>query len=188
MTAVTPVDDATDVPIDTAATASFSEPMAPIAGAASFTVTCAAPCVSPTGTVVLDAAGTGATFTPAANLVPLTLYTATVTGATSVATGLALTGPYVWHFTTEAGPPVPPAAPTVTAVTPVNNTTGVSINTAVAAAFSEPMAPISGAASFTVTCAAPCASPTGAVALNAAGTNATFTTAANLAPLTLNTS
>ena len=74
--------------------------------------------------------------------------------------------------------------PTVTAVTPANNAVGVPINDSVTAAFSEPMAPITGAASFTVTCAAPCVSPAGTVALDAGATNATFTPTANLAPMT----
>ncbi|MBN2855489.1 MAG: Ig-like domain-containing protein, partial [Halothiobacillaceae bacterium] len=49
-------------------------------------------------------------------------------------------------------PVVPPAPPTVTAVAPLNNATGVPINnTLITAAFSEPMAAITGGASFTVT-------------------------------------
>jgi hypothetical protein len=185
VTAVAPINNAVGVSINTTVAATFSEPMAPITGAARFTVTCAAPCVSPTGTVALDPTNRIATFTltPITTLAPLTLYTATVTGATSLATGIPLAGPYVWQFTTG----VRPVAPAVTAVAPVNNAVGVSLNTAVAATFSEPMAPITGAASFTVTCAAPCVSPTGTVALDATSTNATFTPTADLAPLTLYT-
>jgi hypothetical protein len=185
VTAVTPLSNAVGVPVATTVTATFNEPMAPISGAASFTVTCAAPCVSPTGAVALDATNTIATFTLTAGtaLTPLTLYTATITGATSLTGGTALASPYTWQFTTVSMP----VAPTVTAAAPVNNATGVGINSAVAAAFSEPMAPISGAASFTVTCAAPCVSPTGTSALDAGKANATFTSAANLAPLTLYT-
>src|SRR5580658_5436347 len=185
VTAVTPLSNATGVPVTTTVTATFNEPMAPISGAASFTVTCAAPCVSPVGTAALNAANTIATFTLTAGtaLVPLTLYTATITGATSRAGGIALAAPYVWKFTTVSTP----VAPTVTAVAPANNATGVGINTAVAAEFSEPMAPITGAASFTVTCAAPCVNPTGAVALDAGKADATYTPAANLAPSQLYT-
>ena len=57
----------------------FSEAMAPIAGGATFTVTCASPCVSPTGTLARDASNTNATFTATANFDALTKYTATVT-------------------------------------------------------------------------------------------------------------
>ncbi|EQD55851.1 hypothetical protein B2A_05489, partial [mine drainage metagenome] len=57
-----------------------------------------------------------------------------------------------------------------------NNATGVATsNPVIAASFSEAMAPITGAASFTVTCAASCTSPTGTVALDASNTVATFT-------------
>lgn len=186
VTAVTPANNATGVATtNPVIAASFSEPMAPITGAASFTVTCAASCTSPTGTVTLDASKTVATFTltPGTTLQPLTLYTATVTGASSLATGLPLASPYVWTFTTGI-------APTVTAVAPVNNATGVTTNnTIITAAFSEPMAPITGAASFTVTCAAPCTSPTGTVTLDASNRIATYTLtpATTLQPLTLYT-
>ena len=172
VTAVTPANNATGVATSNPViAASFSGPMAPITGAASFTVTCAASGTSPTGTVTLDASNMVATFTltPGTTLQPLTLYTATVTGATSLATGLPLASPYVWTFTTGI-------APTVTAVAPVNNATGVTINnTIITAAFSEPMAPITGAASFTVTCAASCTSPSGTVTLDASNTIATYT-------------
>ncbi|MHB8570891.1 MAG: Ig-like domain-containing protein [Metallibacterium sp.] len=186
VTAVTPANNATGVATSNPViAASFSEPMAPITGAASFTVTCAASCTSPTGTVALDTSNTVATFTltPGTTLQPLTLYTATITGATSLATGLPLASPYVWTFTTGI-------APTVTAVAPVNNATGVTTNnTIITAAFSEPMAPITGAASFTVTCAASCTSPTGTVTLNASNTIATYTltSGTTLQPSTLYT-
>jgi hypothetical protein len=186
VSAVTPVSGATGVSTSNPSiSATFNQPMAAISGGATFVVTCAAPCMSPTTSVALDATNTIATATLAANtqLAPLTLYTATVTGATSLATGLALAGPYVWQFTTRAAP----LPPTVTAVAPINHAVGVPLNTAVAATFSEPVAPLTGTASFTLTCAAPCASPTGAVALDSTGSNATFTPAAILAPLTVYT-
>jgi hypothetical protein len=176
VTAVTPTNNAIGVPIaNPVITATFSEPMAAITGNASFTVTCAAPCVGPTGTVALDSTKRIATFSlPAdATLANSTTYTATVTGAKSLATGLPLASPYVWRFTTVAAPP------TVTAVAPVNNTTGVAVNnTVITAAFSEPMAAISGGASFVVTCAAPCVSPTGTVALDPTNRIATLSLAA----------
>ena len=79
-------------------------------------------------------------------------------------------------------------APTVTAVTPVDGETSVSINTAtITAAFSEPMAPIAGGAGFEVTCGAPCVNPAGTVAFNPANQVAAFTLTTNLAPLTLYT-
>jgi hypothetical protein len=186
VTLVTPANGTTGVnTVNPIITATFSEPMAAISGGASITLTCTAPCVNPTSTVALDTTNRIATvtLTPNTTLVPLTQYTVTITGAASLATGLVLATPYVWHFTTG----VVPVAPTVTAVAPVNNSVGAAINGSVIATFSEPMSPITGTASFTVTCAAPCVNPVGAVALDGTGVNATFTPAANLAPLTLYT-
>jgi hypothetical protein len=172
VTAVTPVNDATGVAVaNPVIAATFSEPMAAIAGGASFTLTCAAPCVGPTGTVTLDSTNRVATFSLPADstLSNSTTYTATVTAARSLATGLPLASPYVWRFSTVAAPP------TVTAVAPLNNTTGVAVNnTIITAAFSEPMAPLTGAATFTVACAAPCSSPTGTISLDSTNRIATF--------------
>ena len=77
--------------------------------------------------------------------------------------------------------------PSVTAVTPVDNASGVSTNTAeIAAAFSEPMAARVGATNFTLTCVAPCISPVGAMSLGATSTIATLSlpAALGLEPLT----
>jgi hypothetical protein len=145
VTAVAPVNNATGVPINnTIITAAFSEPMSPLTGGATFTVTCAAPCANATGTVALDASSRIATFTSAANLAPLTLYTGTITGARSIATGLALTAPYVWHFTTGLAPDT--TRPRVTLTDPATTipgpTASVPTNTAITAIFTEDMAPL----------------------------------------------
>jgi Ice-binding-like/Bacterial Ig-like domain len=172
VTSTTPANQVSGVVLaNPSITATLSQAVSPISGAASFTVTCVSPCTSPTGTVTLDATNTIATFTLTAGttLEPIKVYTATVTGAKSIATGLTMQAPYVWTFSTEDGP-------TVTAVSPVNLATGVATNdTIVSAAFSEPMAPFTGAASFTLTCAAPCANATGTVVLNSDSTIASFT-------------
>ena len=172
VTAVTPLNGATGVPVaNPAITATFNEAMVPLTGSASFTVTCAAPCIGPGGTVALDSTNRIATFTmaPGSTLVNATTYTATVTAAQSLATGLTLAAPYVWQFRTA------PLPPTVTAVAPLPNATGVPVNnTIITAAFSEPMAPIGGTASFVVTCAPPCTSPAGTVALDATSRIATL--------------
>lgn len=182
VTAVTPADGAIGVvPTKPGISVTLSEPVRALTGTASLTVTCAAPCVNPVGTVTLDAGSTTATYTvTSGSLAALTHYTATLTGAVSLANGLALASPYVWHFTTG----LMPVAPTVTAVTPIDKAVGVPINTSLAVTFSEPVEPLTGTASFTVTCAAPCTSPVGTVTLDPAGGNATFTPAADLAALT----
>ena len=77
-------------------------------------------------------------------------------------------------------------SPTVTAVAPANNATGVSRNaTIITAQFSEPVAAL-GANDFTVACEAPCAGASGAVTMNADGSIAIFsvTTPAQLDALT----
>jgi hypothetical protein len=193
VTAVAPINNATGVPINnTIITAAFSEPMAPITGAASFTVTCSAPCVNPTGTVALNASNGIATYTLATGtaLAPSTLYTATVTGTKSLASGLALASPYVWQFTTGVTPTVtrPGVTLTVPATTTPGPTTGVPTNTAITAVFTEDMAPatISGT-SFTLTCATPCVSPTGNVSYTVGSRTAVFAPTAVLAAGTVYT-
>jgi hypothetical protein len=185
VTAVAPVNNATGVATNnTLITAAFSEAMNPITGTASFTVTCAAPCTSPAGTVALDSTGRIATFTAASTLASSTTYTATVTGATSAATGLALATPYVWRFSTGAIPDTtrPRVTITVPATTSPGPTTGVATNTAISAVFTEDMAPASiSATTFTLTCAAPCTSPAGTVTYAVGNRTALFTPAAALA-------
>lgn len=184
VTAVTPADGAINVsPVEPGISATFSEPMAAISGGASFTVTCDTPCTDPTGTVSLDASNTVATYTLTAGteLEEGTTYTATVAGAESLETGLALEQATVWSFTTGI-------RPRVTAVAPANNATGVPINIeGITADFTEPMAPLTGDASFIVTCEAPCTSPTGTVSLDSTSEVATFLLDAALEPSTLYT-
>jgi hypothetical protein len=192
VTSVVPAPNATGVAINgTLITATFSEPVNPITGTASFTVTCAAPCVNPAGTVSLNAAKTTATFTlaPGTSLFPNTLYTGTVTGATSIATGLAMTAPFVWHFTTGGTPDTtrPRVAFTNPATTTPGPTPGVPTNTSIIAVFTEEMAPATITnTSFTVTCVSPCVSPTptGIVSYTPGTRTATFAPQTALAPNT----
>lgn len=156
VTNVAPLDNATGVgTANTVITAQFSEPMAPVT-AANFTVTCTTSCTNPpTGTVALNAAKTIATFTLSNSpLLALTTYTATVTGAKSIATGLALASPFVWHFTTGATPDT--TRPRVTLTIPADAAVDVATNTAITAVFSEEINPVtieSPATSFTLACA-----------------------------------
>jgi len=185
VSAVTPLNLATGVPINgPIISATFNEPVGPINGGASFTVTCASPGINPTGTVALDAAGTTATFTASASLSPLTLYTATVTGAKSIATGLAMANPYTWTFTTGATPDT--TRPRVTLTVPATSIPGptlaVPTNTAITAAFTEDMAPATiSATSFALTGPGGALVP-GSVAY--ASRTAIYTPSAALAPAT----
>jgi hypothetical protein len=164
----------------------------PIAADSSFTITCAAPCTSPTGTFALDAAANVATFTltPATTFAPLTQYTVTATGTRS-SVGLPLTTPFVSRFIT-AGVAADTNRPRVLGTIPVTSDPGptllVPTNASIAAIFTKEMDEASieaiGPATFTVTCAGPCTSPTGVVSYAADSRSAIFTPSAPLAAAT----
>ncbi len=187
VTAVTPLNGATNVLISNPLiSATLNEAVAPITGTASMTVTCAAPCVNPTGVVTLDATHTIATFTLTAGttLATGTQYTGTVTGATALSSGVAMAGPFTWKFTTVA-PPSDLTRPRVTVTDPATTipgpTLGVPSNSTISATFTKNMAAatITGT-SFIVTCAAPCVSPTGSVSYSDGARTAVFRPAASL--------
>lgn len=135
VTATTPASAATGVAVNSTVTATFNEAMN-AATITSSTFTLAAQgggAVS--GTVTY--ASNVATFTPSSALAYSTQYTATITTGAQSSQGSAVSANDSWSFTTAAAPP--PPAPTVTAVTPANSTTGVAITTALTATFSEAM-------------------------------------------------
>jgi len=183
VTAFTPGDDAIGVSVSAPnITVTFDQAMAAIAGGASFTVTCEAPCATPTGTIAFDSTNTVATFTSATDLKPLTLYTVTVTGARSLATGLELATPSVWNFVT-AGAASDNTRPRVTLTVPLTTnpgpTTSAPTNAAVTAVFTEDMDEGTVTdATFTVTCTLPCVSPAGSVSYVGNNRTAIFTPAA----------
>jgi hypothetical protein len=185
--AETPANGAVNVLTGTpSVSATLNEAVSPIAGAASFKLTCAAPCVNATGVVSLDATNTIATFTltPGTTLAPATLYTGTIAGVTSLSGGVPMAAPFTWQFTTVATPADvtrPRVMLTVPATTTPGPTLNVPSNSAVAAVFTKSLAPatITGT-SFTVTCASPCVSPVGSVRYSVSAKTAVFTPAANL--------
>lgn len=81
--------------------------------------------------------GTTAIFTPASNLLPNVVYTATVTTGAKDLAGNALENNYVWTFTTGAGTVITP--PTVSLTDPANQAGGVPLNQKLAATFSKTM-------------------------------------------------
>lgn len=153
-----------NVASNTAITAVFSEAMAPasITAAGTFSLSCASPCVSPTGTVTYDVASNTAIFRPSAVLANTTTYTATITTAATDLAGNALAGNqaplpaasnYVWTFTTSTPDTTPP---TIVLENPANNATNVALNNPVNATFSEAMDPTTiKTANFTVQVAGP---------------------------------
>ena len=150
VTAINPANGAINVPLNQKLTASFSEAMNPatIMAAGTFTVTGGGTTVS--GTVSYVAAANTAIFTPAVNLAPSTVYTATITTAAQSALGNALAANYVWSFTT--GITSNTTAPTVLMTVPVAGATAVPTNTIVTATFSKSMDPstITAAGTFTL--------------------------------------
>ncbi len=136
----------TGVTSNTAIIAVFSEDMQPTAiGAASFTVTCSTPCVSPTGSVSYVVGSRTAIFKPAAALAVGKTYTATLTAAAKDLAGNALAGnqaalpaasDYVWTFTTVA--PIPPAHVSVLSTNPTNGEVAVCAGAGINASFKTP--------------------------------------------------
>ncbi len=183
--ATTPTNGATAVPINQALTATFSEAMNPLTvNATTFTLT-AANGAAVTGVVTYVPAGSVATFTPGADLLAGTAYTATVTTGAQDLGGNALAANYVWSFTTAAAANT--TRPTVISTIPANAATAVPLNQVLSATFSEGMnAGTINATSFLLT--GPGTTPVaGLVVYASVGSTATFTPTATLLPNTLYT-
>ncbi len=167
VTAVTPADGATNVPLTTTVQVLFSEAM--LAGSistSSLTLTRSSDGAPVTATVALDAATNRATLTPGAPLALGTAYTVRVTTDARDVAGNALTAAFVSRFTT-----VPPdiTPPTVISTQPATGSTNVDPNFPVSATFSEPMnASTMTSAALTLRATGTGAAVAGAVAYNAA--------------------
>ena len=99
VSAVLPLADSKNVPLEQRVSATFTEPMDPATiTPLSFTLMQGATNID--GGVTLDDAGTTATFTPAAPLATSRLYTATITVSARSAAGLPLAMNHTWSFTT----------------------------------------------------------------------------------------
>ena len=121
VTTVAPLNNAIGVSVSSTVVITFDKQMA---AGTTFTVTCAAPCVNPTGAVALDTTGMIATYTltPATTLAPLTLYTVTAASPLSAA-GLMLVTPFSSQFIT-AGAAADTNRPRVLSTAPVTTTPG----------------------------------------------------------------
>ncbi len=176
VTAATPASGATNVSIGTALTATFSEAMQSSSlNAGTFTLADSSG-TSVSGAVTYDAPSDTATFTPSSSLSYATSYTATITTGATASNGAALANGFTWQFNTEPAP----APPTVTSTTPANGTTGIAIDTPVAAVFSVAMNATSFSAStFTLTSQGG-SGVAGSVSYNPATQTASFTPSAHL--------
>jgi hypothetical protein len=177
-----PANGATDVPINKALTATFSEAMNSTSlDSTTFLLTVKGG-ASVTGTVTYVAAGSVAKFTPDANLASDTTYTATITTGATDLDGNTMAQSYVWSFTTAALPIV--VAPTVSSTIPANVSQGVPLNQIVNATFSTAMDPTTiNSGTFTLTSPGG-TSVSGLVAYATVGNALTFTPTANLAAST----
>lgn len=138
VTSTIPANSATNVPLNTKLSATFSEAMDPATiSTTSFRLNQGSTAIS--GTVTYT--GMIATFAPAANLLPNTVYTATITQAATDLAGNAMLADYVWSFTTGAAADI--IRPTVISTDPINTATGVAFDKKVTATFSEAMDPLS---------------------------------------------
>ncbi len=129
-----PADLETGVSVNRKVSATFSEPMA-AASVNTTTFKLQSPSGPVTGVVTL--LSNVATFSPAANLLPSTVYTATITTGVTDLSGNALAVNKVWTFTTGVTADTTP--PTVLSTDPAASATGVPLNKTVSATFSEAM-------------------------------------------------
>ncbi len=176
VTSTNPANLAAGVPVTQIVTASFSTAMNPTTiNSMTFTL------AGPGGAAIMGAvtsSGTTATFIPAANLLPSTAYTGTITSGATDVTGSSLAANFVWTFTTGT-------IPRVTSTIPANGATGVPLNQKISATFSESMNSTTiTMTTFTVTGPGTTA-VAGMVTYVAASNTAIFTPSANLTASTV---
>ena len=188
VTTVAPLNNAIGVPVGSTVAVTFDKPMA---AGSTFAITCAAPCVNPTGTVALSAGGTVATYTltPSTSFAPLTQYTVTA-NSTMSAGGPAAGSAFriaLRHSGHHGGHQSPPRIqhhashhqPGPDARRPDERIGGRSVQQE-----HEPGFCRSARRTFTVTCVTPCVSPTGVVSYSAGSSTAVFVPSAPLVTAT----
>lgn len=179
VTVTSPLDGATNVPLNRVVTVAFNEPMDPSTiTEGTFTLNDGS---SVDGVVTYSDTGRSATFTPDEPLLPSTDYTATVTVGVDDLAGNNLANNVSWTFTTGTGTDT--ARPTVTSTNPSSNATNVATNKKVNATFSEPMDPDT-ITNGSYTLVGPSGAVQGLVTYDALSRIATFSPSANLASAT----
>ena len=127
VTSESPAGNAANVAVSTAPTATFNEAVQ--SSTISFTLKNSSG-TTVSGSATYNSTTNVATFTPASALAYNTTYTATISGAKSTS-GVAMSAPFSWSFTTDAAPP------SVTSETPAAGATNVAVSTAPTATFNE---------------------------------------------------
>lgn len=177
---VTPRNNSANVPLNSAISASFNEPLNPVSvNATSFSLSDGVGIVS----AFVSYSGTTAVLMPSSSLATNTTYTATLTTMITDLAGNPLAANYSWSFNTAADitDTIPP---TITAVTPINGAIDVARNSAISVDFSEGLNPSTvNAASFILSNAS--GSVPGTVIYN--GQSAVFTPLLELQDSTLYT-
>lgn len=168
--ATDPLNNATGVVINKIINATFNMAMDPSTFTVnSFTLKQGALLIP--GTVSYN--GLVASFMPTANLLPGTIYTATIYNTVKNLAGTTIQNNYVWSFTTGVL-----LAPMVILTDPTNNASNVPVNKIITATFSVPMDPTTiNATSFNIRAGANSVSGT----VTYSGTTATFTPSGVLA-------
>ena len=138
VTTTDPVNLAIGVAFNKMISVGFSKPMDSLSATKSFSITN----TSLGGTTVIGSVtytGTMAVFTPSANLLPSTSYSATISTVAKDIAGTFLKNSYTWSFTTGKAPDI--IAPTVISTIPINSSTNIPFNQKISANFSEAMNP-----------------------------------------------
>ena len=162
-----PAKNSTSVVLNQKVSATFSMPMDPLTlNNETFTLSHGG--VSVSGTISYS--GSIATFNPSRNLLPGTVYTATIRSTVKNTLGTPMSDNYIWTFTTIYGP-------AVISTYPVNNAANVALTKNVTATFSMPMDP-SSINTTTFTLKHGTTSVAGTVTYS--GSTATFTPSGNL--------
>jgi len=175
----TPANNATNVPINTNVTVTFSEPMD------ATTITSTTITLKPTGgganiaaTVTCNSPCTTATLDPTADLANNTDYTVTVTTGVKDVSGNALAANSASTFKTIADT----TSPTIILTSPTNGATNVPVTNTVTVTFSEDMDPTTiNGTTFSLKTTVGSIPVAGTVSYNAATRIATFTPTLSLA-------
>ena len=126
-----PANNAIGVVLNKTVTANFNMAMNPLTiNGSSFTLKQGLTSIAG----VVSYLGVTASFNPNVDLLPNTVYTATITTATKSATGTPLAANYVWSFTTGTV-----SAPLVIVTNPLNNASNVSVSQNITAGFNMAM-------------------------------------------------
>jgi hypothetical protein len=170
VTSTNPISNATGIALNNSISAIFSGPMHASTGA-KFTLKQGS----------LDVAGTAsysggiASFSPTTDLLPNTVYTATISKTAVSEAGTGMLNDYTWSFTTGALPDK--IKPTLMSAIPADNSIGIALNNTVVITFSEAMDQSTiNASTYTLKQG----SAVIAGVITTTGTTATFTPSANL--------